>query len=201
MRTTKKIAFFAVLSIVLLSFTQCNKPETATDTTAPQTTSLDSVQGIKIAYVEYDSLMAKYNLAIDLNKEMMRKESNISNTLEQKALSLQEEQAEFTRKAQNNIFATQERAQSEYERLLKKEQDIVQLQQTLATEYEREVLDCHRRLRDSVNNYIKIYNTTKGYDYILTKIGDNILYANKALDITQDIIDGLKSRYAPVPAE
>jgi outer membrane protein len=52
-----------------------------------------------------------------------------------------------------------------------------------------------------VNNYIKIYNTTKGYDYILTKIGDNILYANKALDITQDIIDGLNSRYAPVPAE
>ena len=202
MRTTKKITLIAAFSILLLSFAQCNKQEQPVETQAPQAASLDSVQGIKIAYVEYDSLMAKYNLAMDIHKEMMRKESNINNTIEQKASALQEEQAEFTRKYQNNVFATAERAQSEYERLARKEQEIMQLQQTLVAEYERELLEHHRQLRDSVNNYIKEYNSTKGYDYILTKVGDNILYANEALDITQEIVDGLNSRYtAPQPAE
>ncbi len=111
MRTTKKIVLFAAFSLLLLSFTQCTKEAQPAQPQAPQTESLDSVQGIKIAYVEYDSLMAKYLLAIDIHKEMMRKETNINNTIEQKANSLQEEQAEFTRKYQNNVFATAERAQ------------------------------------------------------------------------------------------
>ncbi len=202
MRTTKKIVLFAAFSLLLLSFTQCTKEAQPAQPQAPQTESLDSVQGIKIAYVEYDSLMAKYLLAIDIHKEMMRKETNINNTIEQKANSLQEEQAEFTRKYQNNVFATAERAQEEYERLARKEQEILQLQQTLVAEYENELQMYHRQLRDSVNNYIIEYNGAKGYDYILTKVGDNILYANEALDITQEIVDGLNSRYAaPQPAE
>lgn len=202
MRTTKKIALSAAFSLLLLSFTQCTKEAQPAQPLAPQTESLDSVQGIKIAYVEYDSLMAKYLLAIDIHKEMMRKETNINNTIEQKANSLQEEQAEFTRKYQNNVFATAERAQEEYERLARKEQEILQLQQTLVTEYENELQMYHRQLRDSVNNYIIEYNNAKGYDYILTKVGDNILYANEALDITQEIVDGLNSRYsAPQPTE
>ncbi|MBE6298080.1 MAG: OmpH family outer membrane protein [Bacteroidales bacterium] len=202
MRTTKKIVLSAAFSLLLLSFTQCTKEAQPAQPQAPQTESLDSVQGIKIAYVEYDSLMAKYLLAIDIHKEMMRKETNINNTIEQKANSLQEEQAEFTRKYQNNVFATAERAQEEYERLARKEQEILQLQQTLVAEYENELQMYHRQLRDSVNNYIIEYNGAKGYDYILTKVGDNILYANEALDITQEIVDGLNSRYAaPQPAE
>ena len=202
MRTTKKIVLSAAFSLLLLSFTQCTKEAQPAQPQAPQTESLDSVQGIKIAYVEYDSLMAKYLLAIDIHKEMMRKETNINNTIEQKANSLQEEQAEFTRKYQNNVFATAERAQEEYERLARKEQEILQLQQTLVAEYENELQMYHRQLRDSVNNYIIEYNGAKGYDHILTKVGDNILYANEALDITQEIVDGLNSRYAaPQPAE
>lgn len=202
MRTTKKIVLSAAFSLLLLSFTQCTKEAQPAQPQAPQTESLDSVQGIKIAYVEYDSLMAKYLLAIDIHKEMMRKETNINNTIEQKANSLQEEQAEFTRKYQNNVFATAERAQEEYERLARKEQEILQLQQTLVTEYENELQMYHRQLRDSVNNYIIEYNNAKGYDYILTKVGDNILYANEALDITQEVVDGLNSRYATTqPAE
>lgn len=202
MRTTKKIVLSAAFSLLLLSFTQCTKEAQSAQPQAPQTESLDSIQGIKIAYVEYDSLMAKYLLAIDIHKEMMRKETNINNTIEQKANSLQEEQAEFTRKYQNNVFATAERAQEEYERLARKEQEILQLQQTLVTEYENELQMYHRQLRDSVNNYIIEYNNAKGYDYILTKVGDNILYANEALDITQEVVDGLNSRYAaPQPAE
>ena len=38
-------------------------------------------------------------------------------------------------------------------------------------------------------------NKEKGYDFILTKIGDNILFANEAFDITMEIVNGLNKRY------
>ena len=50
-------------------------------------------------------------------------------------------------------------------------------------------------LRQSIDNYIQEYNSTVKYDFILTKVGSNILYANKAWDITKYIVEGLNAKY------
>ena len=152
MRTTKTIALFAAMAATVFTFAQCtgskeNKAETpATETTAATDTTATEVKeekpSLKIAYVEYETLMTKYAFAVDINKEMMRKEKNITNTIEGKGKSLQAEQAEFTRKYQNNVFATPERAQEEYDRIAKQEQDIIKLQQNLIAEYEKEQILC-----------------------------------------------------------
>ena len=42
-----------------------------------------------------------------------------------------------------------------------------------------------------------VYNKDKKYDLILSKAGDNILYAETKYDITQDVINGLNKRYKP----
>lgn len=206
MRTTKTIALFAAMAAAIFTFTQCNtgskenKAETpATETTAATDTTATEVKeekpSLKIAYVEYETLMTKYAFAVDINKEMMRKEKNITNTIEGKGKSLQAEQAEFTRKYQNNVFATPERAQEEYDRIAKQEQDIIKLQQNLIAEYEKEQIAKNKAMRDSITNFIKEYNATKGYDFILTRVGDEILYANEAYDITEEIVEGLNQRY------
>ena len=139
--------------------------------------------------------MNKYNLAMDINKEMMRKEENIKMTLSKKADEMKKEQADFEYKYKNNVFATPERAQEEYNRLVKKEQDILKLEQRLTLEFEQEGIAKNKALRDSISSFIKEYNATRGYDYILTRLGDNLLYANEALNITQEIVDGLNSKY------
>jgi outer membrane protein len=78
---------------------------------------------------------------------------------------------------------------------MKKEQEIMKLEQRLTMEFEQEGLAKNKALRDSINSFIKTYNNTKGYDFILTKFGDNLLYANEALNITQEIVDGLNREY------
>jgi outer membrane protein len=108
---------------------------------------------------------------------------------------MKKEQADFEYKYKNNVFATPERAQEEYNRLLKKEQEILKLEQRLTMEFEQEGVAKNKALRDSISSFIKEYNATKGYDYILTRLGDNLLYANEALNITQEIVDGLNSKY------
>ena len=45
--------------------------------------------------------------------------------------------------------------------------------------------------------FLKEYNKDKKYGIILSKAGDNLLYADKAYDITKDVIAGLNKAYKP----
>ena len=71
------------------------------------------------------------------------------------------------------------------------------LQARLENELASETAKFNEALRDSLNNFLKAYNKDKKYDIILSKAGDNILFADKKYDITQDIINGLNKRYKP----
>ena len=46
-----------------------------------------------------------------------------------------------------------------------------------------------------INDYIQEYNSTAKYDFILTKMGGNMLYANEAMDITKYVVKGLNEKY------
>ncbi len=52
------------------------------------------------------------------------------------------------------------------------------------------------QLTDSIEAFIKDYNRKKGYDAILYKAAG--VYFNPALDITNEVIDGLNKRYNKV---
>ena len=47
----------------------------------------------------------------------------------------------------------------------------------------------------SIREQLKDYNKDGRYKLILTKVGDNILYAEGALDITEDFIKYLNEHY------
>ena len=153
---------------------------------------------MKIAYVEIDSLLTKYNFWKDLNEQMIKKEENIRTTLNEKGKKLEAEAREFERKIQNNGFASRERAEQEQARLVKQQQELQTLQQKLAEELAIENQNYNLQMRDSINSFLKAYNQTKGYDLIISNSGyDNLLYANPAYNITDEIVEGLNARYNP----
>ena len=193
MKNYKRITFVLAAIVSMIIFTQCSLGNDAADTQQPAATEAN--QGLKVVFVDLDTLMANYNFAKDINTDMMRKEEDIKLKLTEKIKNLQANQADFERKYKNNVYATPERAQQEYNRIVKMEQDIAQFEQSMAVEFEKEGAEKNKALRDSINAFIKTYNAEKGYDYILTRIGDNFLYANEALDITKEVVDGLNSRY------
>ena len=152
--------------------------------------------GLKIAYVEVDSLLSSYQFCIDLNQEMVKKEENVRATLNDKGKKLENEQKDFQYKFENNAF-TKARAEEEYNRLMKKAQELEELKVKLAEELAIENQQNNLQLRDSINNFIKIYNAEKQYDFILSNAGfDNLLYGNPAYNITGEIIEGLNKRYS-----
>ena len=186
----------AALALIVL-FSQCaGKADNQTTNASAQAAGLS---GMKIAYVEIDTLLAKYNYCVDLNEAMVKKSENVRLTLNQKAKDLDRQKQEFQTKVQNNAYLTQERAQQEYNRIAKLEQDLQALQNKLATEMASENAKNSQILRDSINAFLKEYNKTKGYNLIISNTSfDNLLYADSTLNITKEIVDGLNARYTPV---
>lgn len=186
---------FAALALIVL-FSQCaGKTDTKTTTTPGEAATVASGD-LKIAYVEVDTLLSKYNFCVDLNEAMMKKEENIRMTLNQKAAALDKDQKDFQKKYENNAFISPDRAQQEYNRLMKMQQDLQVLQNKLTNELAAENAKNSLQLRDSINVFIKEYNKTRGYSLILSNTGfDNLLYADSTFNITKEIIDGLNARY------
>ena len=184
------------LALVLM-FTQCadNKSNGSTNNA---TAAVSGPANMKIAYVEIDSLLTKYRFWNDLNEMMIKKEENIRTTLNEKARELDSEMREFQRKLENNGFASRERAEQENLRISQKQRDLQQLQEKLSNELQSENQKNSLQLRDSINSFLKIYNKDKGYSLIISNTGfDNLLYADPAFNITNEIVEGLNARYVP----
>ena len=188
------MTFFAAMCIIL--FTQCSgETKVQNGTKSNCTINIDSIKGLKIVYVNLDTIMYRYEFALDINKEMISKEARISATLDGKRKKLEEEIADFEYRCNAKLLATEEQFIEERDKIIKKEQEFVKLRDELYMQLESENMARSKELRDSINSYILEHNQTKGYDFILTKIGDNILYANSALDITMEVVEGLNKRY------
>ena len=67
---------------------------------------------------------------------------------------------------------------------------------TLERNAQQELLQQQMQLNDSIDSFIKDYNAKHGYDAILFKNAG--VYFNPALDITNEVIEGLNARYNKV---
>lgn len=196
MKSMKYILNGFLALVMVLMFTQCTNNKSENAATAPA--AVGGPANMKIAYVEIDSLLTKYRFWNDLNEMMIQKEENIRTTLNERAKELDAEMREFQRKLENNGFASRERAEQENLRISQKQRDLQQLQEKLTNELQTENQKNSLQLRDSINSFLKIYNKDKGYSLIISNTGfDNLLYADKAFNITDEIVEGLNNRYDP----
>ena len=194
MEIKKLFRSFSVMSVALAVLSACNQAESKMDE-EPASNATKTVAGMKIAYVEVDSLMSQYNFCKEYTLILQTKSNNARNTLNQKGTQLQKAAANFQEKLQSNGFASREEAERVQMALQRQQQDLQELQNRLGSELDAETAKFNEALRDSLQNFLKVYNKSKKYDLILSKAGDNILYAAKKYDITQDVINGLNKRY------
>ena len=156
-----------------------------------------SASGMKIAYVEVDSLMTQYDFAKDYSVTLEKKSNNARNTLTQKGNALRAAVNNFQQKINNNGFQSREQAAGVQAAIERQQRDLQELQARLENELASETAKFNVALRDSLQNFLNAYNKDKQFDLILSKAGDNILMANKKYDITNDVINGLNKRYKP----
>jgi outer membrane protein len=83
------------------------------------------------------------------------------------------------------------------QRLGQMQQSLETRRTTLGEQLQQKQLAFTEKLQKNIDEYLAIYNKDNKYDFILSysKVGQ-ILYANKALDITDDVLKGL-NEYKP----
>ena len=183
----------SMAALLGLSIASCNNASSTMDEQPAETAK--EVKGMKIAFVEVDSLMSQYTFCKEYSLILQKKSNNARNTLNQKGQQLQAAAANFEKKLQNNAFTSREEAARVQAAIQRQQQDLQELQARLGNELDAETAKYNVALRDSLQHFLKDYNKSKKYDLILSKAGDNILYAEKRHDITQDVINGLNKRY------
>lgn len=159
----------------------------------------DSTQGGKlpIAYVNIDSLLLNYQFAKESNESLIKKAEDSRLDLNMKDRQLQGEMSEFQRKLENNAFLSRERAEQEQARLVRKQQDLQQLNAQLSKELMDAQQKMSEQLRDTINKFLKEYNKDKHFQFILSNTAsDNILLSDEGYDITGEVIEMLNARYS-----
>lgn len=190
----KKYIFGTMAVAAIVALTSCNNASPKMDEQPVSAGATDGT-GVKIAYVEVDSLMSQYQYCKDFTEILQRKSNNARNTLNQKGQQLQSAMNNFQQKLNNNGFTSREQAESQQAAIQRQQNDLQQLQIRLENELANETATYNEGLRDSLQHFLDVYNKDKKFDIILTKQGDNILYAAKRFDITADVINGLNKRY------
>lgn len=147
-------------------------------------------------YVDLDSILSNYNLAKDYNEEMLRMQSNMQNEVKRHENSLQSLATTMQNKLQNNGYLSEASYQADQKQYADMQNKAQRAVATLQNNFETTALIAQKTVNDSIEAYIREYNSTKGYDAIFFRAAT--IYINPALDITDEIIAGLNARYNKV---
>lgn len=195
--------FFSINSLLALSLLlvaiSCGKNENKSEETNAKISSLiarsDSLLP-NYRYVDLDSILSNYNLAKDYNEEMLRMQSSMQNEVKRHENSLQSLATTMQNKLQNNGYLTEASLQADQQQYADMQNKAQRAVAALQSNFENTALMAQKTVNDSIEMFIYEYNMKKGYDAIFFKAAT--LYINPALDITNEVIEGLNSRYNKV---
>lgn len=149
---------------------------------------------IKIAYILTDSVLVNYQMAIDLHQEFMSQQQQYNSDFGKKRESLERQAAAFQDKVQRGGFLNEDRAIAERDRLLGQQEEMKRMDYELSTKLSQMEASINQRIADSITSYVKEYNKSHKYTYILSNSGI-IIDADQQYNISKEILDGLNARY------
>ncbi len=196
------IAAKSIIVAATVSLASCSGGNnTATPQEQPaDNASASSVQnassGLNIRYVDGDSIAAHYNLAKDFKEMSIRTYSKLENAQRSRATEIQKFGSQIEEKMRSNGYLSEASYNADVEKLNKMQADAQSYLATLQRNAEQELMQQQIQLNDSIQAFIKDYNASRNYDAILLKSAG--LLFNPALDITNEVIEGLNARYNKV---
>jgi outer membrane protein len=197
------VLVIAVIVLYYLHFSGCHSTCAMTTTTSDSTVAAKpivmtpkEIKASKIVYINSDVLNEKYDFVKDLVASAQAKQQRMESIYQKKGQEFQQKYADFQQKASSGLLS-ENQTKSAQEELAKGKEELDNMEAQLQ-ELQNEFQKSNDEVRKTVVDYVKEYNKTGQYNYILTYTdgpGGVVLLANDSLDITNDIIDGLNAQY------
>ena len=179
----------------IISITACNTPNgKGTPATASIPLSQATAVPSKIAYVNIDTLEAKYELLKSKREEFKTRQEQMENELQRSFDQMNNDAEEVQKKAQARTL-TEAEYEAAQKRLGQMQRSLQTRKQTLTEQLMKEQEEFNKDLKSRLDAFLDEYNKTAHYDYILSYsyAGSSLLYVNKQLDITKDVIAGMNA--------
>ncbi len=146
-----------------------------------------------VAYVDMDTLQEKCQICIDTKAALEQKMQSYQADMQKREQALQQMQANIQKRMQGGQITSEAQYKQEVVKYQQQENAYLtyrnKVQQEMAKEQENSV----KAVRDSIHNYLAEYNKTKKYTLVIEKVVT--LYADPALDITDEVVAGMNKRY------
>jgi outer membrane protein len=159
-------------------------------------TSPDGPKGAVLAYVDGDSLNAKYQFIIDKTKSLEANYNAAELKVRKEYEKRQKDVQDIMTYAQNNKVSDEEAALYE-ERLQQLQYEMQQIEQQQSESVMKKEQQLQLELMERVSKFMDGYAKSKGIDYVVNyqRNTNFILYGNNAYDVTAEVIALLNAEY------
>lgn len=194
-----KTTAFAAAALALLVMVSCSNNETKTSEKQAETKTTAKVESTSfepttnIRYYNMDSVMANYELVKTFNEANLRTMTELQNAQRSREGELNRLASSIQQKVQNNGYLSEASYNADMAELNKKQQQAQNYLGSLQQRAQEEAVRQQEEFLDSLNNFLAEYIKTRHYDAILLFAPGELF--NPALDITNDIIEGLNAKY------
>ena len=191
-----KTAIIAAAAALTLGLAACNNTPTKENPNA--TAPVVAEGGLKIAYVDTDTLLAHYQYAKDLEAELLAYKNQQEASGRQQMERFQKDYQDYL---QNGSTMTLSQQQAKETELKQRAERMATLEQELTAKIMERQMTENTKLLNAIFAFVREYNEqNQQFDVILRKTFENtpVLYVNPAMDITQEILDGLNAEYEQV---
>lgn len=190
----KKIILLGA-AVALMASCGENKSTQPKENSLPKAGSKIEAAAGKIAYVEIDSLVTQLEMCKEAKAALEAKGKGYEKSIAAKTQAFQKAYESFGKKMQTTGYKSQAEYEAAQKNLQRMQEEGAKYEQQCAATLAKEQDEFNNRLRDSLQSYIKVLNSDHRYSMILSKSGDNVLYADPTLDITDEVIKGMNKRY------
>ena len=196
-KTYATLSSLAITGMMLAGAASCDSNKQEAKPATAKAKSEKTMQTLpNYRYVDLDTILSRYNLAKDYNEEMLRMQNNAESQMRQHQNKIQNFATTVQNKMQNNGYLSEASYKQDEQTMANMQNAAQQSMQSLQTNIAKAADQAHTTINDSINAFITDYNKTRGYDAILFK--GATLYINPALDITDEVVEGLNARYNKV---
>jgi outer membrane protein len=181
----KNIHHFTAACIILLSIIACDKPSGQQNANGTNTT------GLKIAYVNGDSILLNYKEFRAQSESMDSKQQKAQDQLQAKGAALEKEFNDYQQRAQKGTMTGKE-MQAHEKYLSGKQEALLAERDKVAKEIMDETSQINDRLQKVLQDKLNEIKKREGYDFIFSYIhGGSILVADEKYDITEVVLKEL----------
>jgi len=184
-----------IIAVIILFALFFKKPGAAHNVPVAQTSgNVSASAGFKVGYFELDSLDNNYKYELDVKEQLMAADKKLESQISDLQNEVRDRYAEIQKKGPNMSQAEQVQYSNELDQLSKNNQAKAQrLQQSMAIERDSKI----RQVKQTVQNYLKVFAKENGYNYVIgTNEDDFLYYKDSTQDITTDLVQKLNQLYA-----